>query len=75
MSQSRFRLPDPSQPNKYVHRPPRRPTHLPKRLTPPPERPDPPDLTLFFYAGIALAVILVVLAVPYVVAYLIEVVL
>lgn len=73
MSESRFRLPDVSQPNKYVHRKPRRPLHLARRLTPPPERPGPPDLSLFLYAGLVLALILVVLAVPYVVGYLFEV--
>ena len=73
MSESRFRLPSVSQPNKYVHRKPRRPSHLPRRLTPPPERPEPPDLTLFLYAGLVLALILVVLALPYVIGYLFEV--
>lgn len=73
MSESRFRLRDASQPNKYVHRKPRRPSHLARRLTPPPERPGPPDLSLFLYAGLVLALILVVLAVPYVVGYLFEV--
>lgn len=74
MSESRSRLPDLSQPHRYVHRKPRRPSHLPRRLTPPPERQGPPDLSLFLYAGLVLALILVVLAVPYVVGYLFEVV-
>ena len=69
-----FHLPDLSQPRKYEHRKPRRPPHLPKRLTPPPERGEPPDLSLFLYAGIVLAIILVVLAIPYVIGYLFEVV-
>ena len=73
-SESRFRLPDVSQPNKYVHRRPKRPPNLPRRLTPPPERPGPPDLSLFLYAGLVLALILVVLAIPYVIGYLFEVV-
>jgi hypothetical protein len=73
VSESRFRLPDLSQPHKYVHRRPRRPAHLPRRLTPPPKRPGTPDLSLFLYAGIALLLILVVLAVPYAVGYLFEV--
>jgi hypothetical protein len=73
MSQSRFRLPDVSQPNKYVHRRPKRPSHLPRRLTPPPERQEPPDLSLFLYAGLAIALILVVVAIPYVIGYLFEV--
>jgi len=72
---TRFRLPDLSHPKPYEHRRPQRPSHLPKRLTPPPKRDDPPDLTLFLYAGIVLAVILAILAIPYVIGYLFEVVL
>lgn len=67
-----LRLPDLSRPNRYVHRRPRRPSHLPRRLNPPPERSGPPDLRLFIYAGIVLAVIVVVLAIPYAIAYLVE---
>jgi hypothetical protein len=67
------RLPDLSQRHKYEHRRPHRPSHLPKRLTPPPIRQEPPDLSLFLYAGIVLAIILVILAIPYAVAYLFEV--
>jgi len=70
----RLRLPDLSQPQKYEHRRPRRPARLPRRLTPPPERSAPPDLSLFLYAGIGLAVILVILAIPYLIGYLFEVV-
>jgi hypothetical protein len=55
-----MRLPDLKRPNRYEHRRPHRPSHLPKRLTPPPERDGPPDLSLF-------------LAIPYVVGYLFEV--
>lgn len=69
-----MRLPDLSRPNRYEHRRPHRPSHLPKRLTPPPERDGPPDLSLFLYAGLALALVLVILAIPYVVGYLFEVV-
>jgi len=72
---SRFRLPDVSQPHPYEHRRPQRPSHLPKRLTPPPARSEPPDLSLFLYAGIVLAVVLAILAIPYVIGYLFEVVL
>jgi hypothetical protein len=68
------KLPDLSEPRKYEHQPPRRPSHLPKRLTPPPERSGPPDLSLFLYAGIVLLVILVILAIPYAIGYLFEVV-
>ena len=70
-----MRLPDLSRPNRYEHRRPHRPSHLPKRLTPPPERDGPPDLSLFLYAGLVLALLLVILAIPYVVGYLFEVVL
>jgi hypothetical protein len=73
MPDTKLKLPDLSQPHKYEHRRPQRPSHLPKRLTPPPERAEPPDLSLFLYAGLVLAIILVVLAIPYVVAYLFEV--
>ncbi|HET7645473.1 MAG TPA: hypothetical protein VFM03_03240 [Candidatus Limnocylindria bacterium] len=74
MSDRGPRLPDVSQPHRYEHRPPRRPSHLPRRLTPPPDRGEPPDLTLFLYAGIVLLVILMILAVPYLIGYLFEVV-
>ena len=73
MPEPRIKLPDLSQPNRYEHRRPRRPPHLPKRLTPPPERGEPPDLSLFIYAGVVLAVILAILAIPYVIGYLFEV--
>lgn len=69
-----MRLPDLKRPNRYEHRRPQRPSHLPKRLTPPPEREGPPDLSLFLYAGLVLALILVILAIPYVVGYLFEIV-
>ena len=72
-SERRFRLPDLSRPNKYEHRRPRRPSHLPRRLTPPPDRPGAPDLSLFLYAGLVLVLVLVILAVPYAIGYLFEV--
>jgi hypothetical protein len=72
--ETRPKLPDLSQPHKYEHRRPRRPSHLPKRLTPPPSRSEPPDLSLFLWAGVVLALVLVVLAIPYLMAYLFEVV-
>ncbi|MGH2402611.1 MAG: hypothetical protein ACRDE6_07850 [Candidatus Limnocylindria bacterium] len=73
MPETRFRLPDLSQRHRYEHRKPRRPSHLPKRLTPPPSREEPPDLTLFLYAGIVIAVILAIVAIPYLIGYLFEV--
>ncbi len=74
MPESRFRMPDLSKPHKYEHRRPRRPSHLPRRLTPPPQRSEPPDLSLFLYAGMVLALILVIVAIPYLIGYLFEVV-
>jgi len=74
MPDTRLKLPDLSQPHKYEHRRPRRPSHLPKRLTPPPERSEPPDLSLFLWAGVVLALVLVVLAIPYLMAYFFEIV-
>jgi hypothetical protein len=70
---SPIKLPDLSQPRKYEHQRPHRPSHLPKRLTPPPERVGPPDLSLFLKAGIVIALVFVVLAIPYVIGYLFEV--
>jgi hypothetical protein len=57
----------------YEHRRPQRPSRLPKRTTPPPERSEPPDLTLMIYAGIVLAGIVLILAVPYAIQYLVTV--
>jgi hypothetical protein len=70
----RLKLPDARAQRRYEHRRPQRPSHLARRLTPPPERGEPPDLTLFIYAGIVLALILVVVAVPYLIGYLFEVI-
>jgi hypothetical protein len=67
-----IRLPDLSRPKPYEHHKPRRPRHLPKRLTPPPDRPGPPDLSWFLYAGIVLALIVVIVAIPYLIGYLVE---
>ncbi len=73
MPESPIKLPDLSQPRKYEPQRPHRPSHLPKRLTPPPERTGPPDLSLLLYAGAVLLIILVILSIPYVVGYLFEV--
>ena len=73
MPDPKLKLPDLSQPHKYEHRKPHRPSHLPKRLTPPPERSEPPDLSWFLYAGIVLGIVLLVVAIPYAVAFLFEV--
>lgn len=58
--------------HKYEHQRPHRPSHLARRLKPPPERKAPPDLSLFLYAGIALAVVVVILLVPYLIGYLVN---
>ena len=56
----------------YAHQAPHRPSHLARRLKPPPERKPPPDLKLFLYAGMALAVVVVILLVPYLIGYLVN---
>lgn len=61
-------------PHPYEHHRPRRPPRLPRRFRPPPERPDPPDLSWLLYLGIGLAAILAILAAPYLVGYLIHLV-
>lgn len=60
------------RPRPYEHRPPHRPERLARRSTPPPERPAPPDLSLFLYAGLALAVIVMLLAIPYLLQYVVS---
>jgi hypothetical protein len=57
---------------KYEHQKPHRPRNLPRRLQPPPERKAAPDLTWFAYIGLALAVAVVVLVVPYLISYIVE---
>ena len=69
-----LRLPDMSRPNRYEHRRPRRPSRLPRRLTPPPIRPGTPDMRWFLYIGIGLAIVVAVLAIPYLIAYVVEVI-
>ena len=58
------------KPNAYEHQAPRRPLHLPRRLTPPPEHPAPPNLKIFAWVGLALGIVLLVLALPYLISYL-----
>jgi hypothetical protein len=58
------------KPNVYEHQPPRRPLRLPRRLTPPPERPAPPNLKVFAWVGLGLGIVVLVLALPYLVSYL-----
>ena len=66
-------MPD-THPHHYEHQPPRRPSHLARRTTPPPERPAPPNLRYLAYVGLALTAVLVALAMPYLVSYLIQLV-
>lgn len=66
-----LRLP-PARPTKYEHTRPRRPSHLARRLNPPPERKAAPDMTWFAYIGLALAFVVVILVVPYLISYVVE---
>jgi hypothetical protein len=63
-----------SLPLAYEHQRPRRPSHLARRTTPPPERPAPPNLRYLLYVGLALTAVVVALAVPYIIGYLIQLV-
>ena len=58
----------------YEHQRPRRPLHLPRRTTPPPDRPAPPNLRDLAYIGLALTAVLVALAAPYLIGYLVQLV-
>jgi hypothetical protein len=53
----------------YEHQLPRRPSRLPKRTEPPPERAGTPDLRLFLFAGLVLVGIVAFVAIPYVIRY------
>ncbi|HET9498161.1 MAG TPA: hypothetical protein VFP83_07530 [Candidatus Limnocylindria bacterium] len=57
------------KPNVYEHQEPRRPMRLPRRLTPPPEHPAPPNLKVFAWVGLGLGIVVLVLALPYLVSY------
>jgi hypothetical protein len=58
----------------YEHQRPRRPSHLARRTTPPPARPAPPNLRYLLYVGLALTTVVVALAVPYIIGYLLQLV-
>ena len=51
------------KPHAYEHQPPR-------RLTPPPLHPAPPNLKVFAWVGLGLGVVILVLALLYLVGYL-----
>jgi hypothetical protein len=61
-----------THPHPYEHQAPRRPLRLPRRTTPPPDRPAPPNLRYLLYVGLALTAVLVALAIPYVIGYLFQ---
>jgi hypothetical protein len=63
-----------THPHSYEHQRPRRPSHLARRTTPPPDRPAPPNLRYLLYVGLALAAIVAALAVPYIIGYLLQLV-
>jgi hypothetical protein len=60
------------QPHPYEHQKPRRPLRLPRRTTPPPDRPAPPNLRILLIVGLVLAAAFAALAVPYVIGYLLQ---
>lgn len=60
------------RPHPYQHQPPRRPRGLARRVEPPPARNDPPDLRWLLYAGVILTAVIVALATPYLIAYLLQ---
>ena len=66
-------MPD-THPHPYEHRRPRRPLRLAFRSTPPPERHAPPNLRYLAYVGLALTAVLVALAAPYLIGYLVQLV-
>jgi len=55
----------------YEHQAPRRPSHLPRRVKPPPERSGAPDLRMLLFAGLVLVGIVAFVAIPYLVQYLV----
>ena len=55
----------------YRHERPHRPSRLPRRLVPPPERPG-FNIAWLIYVGILLAALMVVLAIPYLVMYIVN---
>lgn len=55
----------------YVHEMPRRPSHLPRRTDPPPERARAPDLRMPLFIGLVLVGIVAFVAIPYLIQYLV----
>lgn len=61
-------------PHPYEHKRPRRPLNLSRRTKPPPDRVQPPNLTPLLVVGAVLGAVMAVLAAPYLIGYLIQVV-
>lgn len=57
------------KPHVYEHQAPRRPLRLPRRLTPPPEHPAPPNLKIFAWLGLGLGIVVLLVILPYLVAF------
>jgi len=55
----------------YEHQAPRRPSRLPRRVDPPPERSRAPDLRVLIFIGLVLVGIVAFVAIPYLVQYLV----
>jgi hypothetical protein len=55
----------------YEHQTPRRPSHLPHRVDPPPERSGAPDLRILLSVGLVLVGIVAFIAIPYLIQYLV----
>ena len=66
-------MPETSQ-HAYEHHPPRRPSRLARRTTPPPSHPAPPSMRVLLYFGLVLTAVVIALAVPYVIGYLLQLV-
>lgn len=55
----------------YEHQAPRRPSRLPRRTDPPPERAGAPDLRVLLFIGLVLVGIVAFVAIPYLVQYVV----
>ena len=55
----------------YEHQAPRRPSHLPHRVDPPPAGSGAPDLRMLLFVGLVLVGIVAFIAIPYLIQYLV----